>query len=397
MKVVHVMTSTSGGAGVAAMRIHEALRASGVDSNVVCQYKPAQADESVTQFPTRFPSILERIALKAGVHLSVADKTQHRRDGLGLDGVPYSEPISDYDILDHPLVRSADIIHLHWVGGFLDWKSFFKNVGRPVVWTLHDLNPILGGFHYRFGKSRSGAASKNLDESFALQKERMLSAFTPMHVVGPSSWIETESRWSKILGHFPHSVIPYPMDPTVWRRFDRDVARSVFGIRTDAPLLLTAAEQAGEPRKGGDMLEQVLADPAMKGRFAWAAAGTPSQALHAIPLGFLSDPRLLALAYSAADFLVLPSREDNFPNVILESLMVGTPVVSLPVGGIPEMVENGVNGVLGETADAKGLLGALIRASELSFDPERIRANAMAAYDPANVAAAYRRVYESFS
>ncbi|TAE46946.1 MAG: hypothetical protein EAY69_07690, partial [Cytophagales bacterium] len=55
---------------------------------------------------------------------------------------------SAYNILSHHLVKEADIIHLHWVAHFLDYASFFKKINKPVVWTLHDKNPLNGGFHY---------------------------------------------------------------------------------------------------------------------------------------------------------------------------------------------------------------------------------------------------------
>jgi hypothetical protein len=61
----------------------------------------------------------------------------------------FSFPQTVYNITKHPLVQEADIIHLHWVANFLDYRSFFKQIQKPIVWTLHDLNPISEkGFHY---------------------------------------------------------------------------------------------------------------------------------------------------------------------------------------------------------------------------------------------------------
>ena len=44
---------------------------------------------------------------------------------------------------------NPDIIHLHWIGGFVDIPTFFKHVKKPIIWTLHDMNPFQGGFHYK--------------------------------------------------------------------------------------------------------------------------------------------------------------------------------------------------------------------------------------------------------
>jgi glycosyltransferase involved in cell wall biosynthesis len=390
------MTSTAGGAGIAATRIHRAEREAGIDSSILCLARPNDPDPHVHQFPTRFPGIVERLALKAGKRLSHTDKASRRRELLGIHGISFSEPVSDYDILKHPVVREADIINLHWVGGFLHWKSFFSGVKKPVVWTLHDLNPVLGGFHFRGDWERSSLAAQRVDDSLVVKKAAVLRTFRRMHIVGPSAWIERESRKSKTLGRFPHSVIPNPIDASSWRPMDRRAARSVFGIPAEGKLILSVSETPGDPRKGGDILQAALSKAQVSSTFSWAAVGTPSPTLdRAFSLGFIADPRLLALAYSAADLFVVPSREDNLPNVILESLSVGTPVVALPVGGMTELIEDGVNGILAKSPDADSLADALLRADSTGFNPSVNREATAVRHDPGRVSDAYRRVYES--
>jgi glycosyltransferase involved in cell wall biosynthesis len=66
----------------------------------------------------------------------------------------FSHPFSRYRIEQHPWVREADVINLHWVSCFLDYARFFATVEKPIVWTLHDQNPYLGGFHYEWERDR---------------------------------------------------------------------------------------------------------------------------------------------------------------------------------------------------------------------------------------------------
>src|SRR5690606_16401989 len=78
-----------------------------------------------------------------------------------------------------------------------------------------------------------------------------------------------------------------------------------------------------------------------------------------IHLGKINDERLMALLYSAADVFVLPSREDNLPNVLLESTACGTPVIAFETGGIPEVINTGFNGILTHEISVSSLRDAI--------------------------------------
>jgi glycosyltransferase involved in cell wall biosynthesis len=79
-------------------------------------------------------------------------------------------------------------------------------------------------------------------------------------------------------------------------------------------------------------------------------------------------PRQDVLAlYRAADAALLSSAWENFPHSVVEALAVGTPVISTSVGGVAEVVEDGVNGLLVPAGDVERLAEAIER---LTGDPE---------------------------
>jgi glycosyltransferase involved in cell wall biosynthesis len=82
-------------------------------------------------------------------------------------------------------------------------------------------------------------------------------------------------------------------------------------------------------------------------------------------LGFRNDAADLM---AAADLLVQPSVAEAFGLVLSEALYLGTPVVSTRVGGIPEIVDEGIDGVLVPPADSSALADAVVLLLE---DPER--------------------------
>jgi glycosyltransferase involved in cell wall biosynthesis len=77
-------------------------------------------------------------------------------------------------------------------------------------------------------------------------------------------------------------------------------------------------------------------------------------------LGPVPREDVLAL-FRAADASVLSSTWENFPHTVVESLSVGTPVIATAVGGVPEVVADGVNGLLVAPGDAQALAAAIER------------------------------------
>lgn len=112
----------------------------------------------------------------------------------------------------------------------------------------------------------------------------------------------------------------------------------------------------------------------------------------------MADDLSLRVLYNAADVVVVPSRQENLSNVIMESLSCGTPVVAFDVGGNNDLIEHQVNGYLARPLDsvdlAKGIDWILNSADYL-----KLRLNArdkvVRDFDSEHIVNRYIALYQS--
>jgi glycosyltransferase involved in cell wall biosynthesis len=209
-------------------------------------------------------------------------------------------------------------------------------------------------------------------------------------------------------------VIPYGVDVQTYspNAARRGLWRSRLGIDDASPVVLGVGRMA--TKKGFHVLVEAL--PALFARHSnvhvvlagggdrleeLRAASAPWRERVHFPGAVLRDT--LPDLYRAADVFVLPAvhdrkgNVDGLPNVILEAMASGLPVVASDVSGVPLAVENERSGLLVREGDAAAVASALDRllsdASLRLACGERGRAKAAAELTWDAVAAAYRRAY----
>jgi glycosyltransferase involved in cell wall biosynthesis len=94
-----------------------------------------------------------------------------------------------------------------------------------------------------------------------------------------------------------------------------------------------------------------------------------------INLGYVSGDRLKSIAYSAADLFVFPTRADNLPLVLQESMACGTPMVSFNIGGVPDLVRPQQTGLLAKPEDAEDFTQKIIELLEDNSQREKLSQN----------------------
>jgi glycosyltransferase involved in cell wall biosynthesis len=350
MKILHITTNAGGGAGRAALRLHHSLLKKGIESHILflkdkvegIQNAHCYADYENKLF-FKFKDSFHRLQSKIA---SGFDKYQ-----------AFSLAKTPFDLLKVPIVSAADVIHLHWVTKFLDYKSFFKKIGKPVVWTLHDMLPFSPGYHYLFGFNLAKFEHK-LNANLAIKKNA-LKDFDQLSIVAPTQWLLNLSAKSELFSKYPHRVIRNLLDRAVfYLRPDTAALRAKFGFKNNDKIVLYVAEDINDRRKGIDLFVSIT-DRLLEKNYKILLIGSgefEKKDANIIPLGKISDDQTLAVMYSIADVFVISSREDNYPNTVLESLACATPVVGFDNSGIAEMIQHEKTGFVAKAFNTEEIL-----------------------------------------
>ena len=174
------------------------------------------------------------------------------------------------------------------------------------------------------------------------------------------------------------------VDLARFRQGDKDECRRLLALRRDGAILLSVGNLV--PLKGHVMMIDAIARIRASGNDATLVVvgiGPEMSRLkrrastlgmdHAVRFVGHVDNEELWRWYSAADALILASSREGWPNVLLESMACGTPVVATKVGGVSEIVSDPVAGELVRTRDVESLVLALNRVLATRRDPTAVR------------------------
>ena len=393
MNVLLINTYNYGGAAQACMRLHRGLLKQGISSRLLTLTGSTEIPE-VYSFRSIFKSRSQRVIQKLREYHFNAQK-QRQLSGLPKGFEPFQLSKAPFELTEHPLLKWADVINLHWVAHFLDYPTFFKKVNQPIVWTLHDMLPFTGGYHYEKGfpfESYSHLIRREVQTKKAALKN------TDLSIIALNDWLCNLSKKSELFGKYPHHIIPNGLDTTVFKIQNKRFSKRIFNIPNHKRCLLFVADSVTNKRKGFNLLMEAINQMDHNNIHLAIIGGNTNQFNHlenVTAIGKIKDERLMALAYNAADLFIIPSIEDNLPNTVMESLACGTPVVGFNIGGIPQMVKPDFNGLLAEDTTIGDLKITIEKALNTVFQNQKIEADAHSRFDDSVQAKAYIDLFSS--
>jgi glycosyltransferase involved in cell wall biosynthesis len=258
------------------------------------------------------------------------------------------------NLADHFLANSWDVIHVHATYNFLTLFDVAKlhNFAQRVVLTLHDERLLTGGCHYSMGCKKFTSicnhcpqVKKPFQKIVSFEHERAIGCHTDLEGMGlgvsaPSQWLISKASSSAVFSNIPISLIrncvpdeffKFPKLPAS-TRVNREplrigfIAKDLHNPYKGLSSLLNACAYL-ESKKARKIIIKLL------GHGKIEPNGCEIQVLTSN-----SDSETGSFL-EVIDVLVVPSIEDNLPNVILEGLACGKVVIGSAIGGIKEILE----------------------------------------------------------
>ena len=405
MRVVHINTQDmEGGAANVATCLADMQRAQGHDAVLLVGQKKLPGKRSV-----RFDMAPDRASAPLFV--------QELRQSFYFLG--------SHALVEHPLVRDADIVHLHNVhfGYFNPLSLAALSRTKPTVWTLHDMWALTGlcGHSFACGKWADGChdclrtvidcdnhdpalttpwKQRAIEDNYRLKS--LIYEHSVLTVTAPSSWLGNKARAGILAGH-PVHVVHNGVDTAVFQPGDKTRARARFGIPANA-FVMGAAAVSGvlqHPLKGGDHIRRVVArvrEAIPHAVFVNIGAFGPSDLPGIINVPYLAAAADVAEAYAALDIFLFASMAETFSLTTAEAMACGLPVVSFATGPLPDLVTNGGEGRLAPYGDDAALAEAVIALATdtdaLETMGKMARRKVVSRFTLAGMADVFGKVYE---
>jgi len=402
LKIYHFSALTEGGAAGATLAIHKALLRRGYDSVFV-----TRSDRRSSMPP--YSANVEYLHPTIALDWATGQGREKLKNGYTIFSIDQSY-VSNDELCD--LLRDADIINFAWFGQFIssDNIAAVSRLGKPVLITLRDMNPITGGCHYFHGCSQwrnncTGCPQlkDNSDElpHFVFQNKLL-------------NWNQASLTFLALSEHSRQILLDSPVtegarierlsnfvDSAKFFVSDRATARAELAFANDE-FVIGYLPSFNSFIKGHEELLRALhllrsEKPTAKITLALA---TEAPLFGTLPfkvcrVGKLKDVESLRSFYNAVDVIAVPSLEETFSNTTIEALACGTRVIGFQTGILAELLQDRQLGAAVPTGDSMALARAFAEAMEAPASPEYCMEVAHREFDECKQVAAYSALIDS--
>ena len=388
MKVLHLSSADGGGgAGIAALRIHIALRDK-IKSNLFVANKFSDFPD-VHTFNSDLMKFYSYVKRGIGSKISKLQKSNNN--------ILHSVSCLPSN-LDKDINKSCyDLINLHWVQGEMISIEAIGRIRKPLVWTIHDTWPFCGSEHYPsdiydrryikgYKKNNKPKGHNNFDFDRWCWERKKKHWNNNIHIVCPSKWLANCAMQSELMKNWDINVIPNTLDTSIFKQWPKDISRKLFNLPLNKKIILFGAIGGTKNYiKGWDLLFDVLKKVYSQNKDCVAVIFGESKSNMPINLdipiyftGKLFDKESLAMLYSSADVMVVPSRLEAFGQTASEASSCGTPVIAFSNSGLADIISHNQNGYLVDPYDTNQMSNfilSLLKNDEivLNFQKESIK------------------------
>lgn len=375
-RVLQLATSTGGGAGIAARRLHEALTEIHVDSTLLTlssDNKPSGIFEVKRSVYNKIKSSM--LTALQSIFLQSTDQLL--------------TPLSKNSIREKKInLRNYEVIHIHAYYNLLSSSRIIKlcreNPKKRIFITLHDERFLTGGCHYSQGCANINIECRNCPQATRIgkylvnrdykKKVKTLNSLQNLSLISPSAWLQTAANNNPatvdLKCHVVRNPIPQVFFDVPVSQEHKKILRVVFisahlntrmkGLTTLISAMNLIAEQGFSDRfellfVGRGQVPNFL-DSRIK--FDKAVTNTDEET---------------AKILSKCQILAVPSIQDNLPSTMVEAICAGLSVVGTKTGGIEEILSSYDQSIV-NVGNSKELAAELLYLLNVRSLPSRNKA-----------------------
>jgi len=359
-KVIHLSTTHTGGAGIAARRLNKELNDFGVSSSF---YSLGQKD----YIPSKNEFVINRSKFKVlyGKTSVIAAKILSQTSFFSI----FSTSAISMNEFRNRFIDNQTILHIHNWFNLISQRQLVKliDLGIPIIFTLHDQRLMTGGCHYSLGCHNFESGCKMCPITPVILRtipkkntKKLSNAFmrnlNTVKFVSPSDYLKTEASQSFVLKSHKVDFIPnvlsdFNINGISHLRDTANEKKFIVGVASMNPSLVL---------KGGDLIDKLKSDSKLKENY--------------VDLIYLANfiESDQSMFWKSIDCLLVPSRADNSPNVIHEAKSLGIPVIATRVGGIPELLTKNFDVTIElEDLSTNSILMSILNLKNKTFSQEQ--------------------------